>query len=242
MVAVNKDRKVRKYKNIPVYMEVYVSESTETILCFYCGKEFHVRDVTLDHIIPISSGGRNGHRNLALTCGECNHAKGDKLPHEFMQSKYFLDCVNKQQQDKVNKAIKKKKFYNSIDVNKYLFKTSNIRGRKKMRKVEELESRHPIDPPAWSGKDDILFLVSIIIERVHRYVYDEIFWSRKGSIRRHKLTFKEIVIYQLANFMKFKLLPNWRTKYIQGLEARTGKYKGRYTRLDDFYPKLKRRY
>ena len=33
----------------------------------------------LDHIVPPSQGGSNGHNNVALACGHCNASKGDLL-------------------------------------------------------------------------------------------------------------------------------------------------------------------
>lgn len=40
------------------------------------------RMATLDHIVPVSKGGRNAHWNLQILCMECNSKKADKLPEE----------------------------------------------------------------------------------------------------------------------------------------------------------------
>ena len=42
--------------------------------CWYCGSE---KDLTIDHIIPKSKGGKNSWKNLITSCGSCNHAKGE---------------------------------------------------------------------------------------------------------------------------------------------------------------------
>ena len=42
--------------------------------CLICGKE---SDLTIDHIIPVASGGDNHHTNLQLLCRGCNSKKSD---------------------------------------------------------------------------------------------------------------------------------------------------------------------
>jgi 5-methylcytosine-specific restriction endonuclease McrA len=39
--------------------------------------------MTVDHKIPISSGGDNKLDNLVPACGDCNHAKGSLHPKQF---------------------------------------------------------------------------------------------------------------------------------------------------------------
>lgn len=52
--------------------------------CVYCGSREHL---TIDHYIPRSRGGTSDLENLVLACNDCNNAKGDKLPLEFVWSK-----------------------------------------------------------------------------------------------------------------------------------------------------------
>ena len=51
-------------------------------ICQYCGIElkdkFHI-----DHIVPVSKGGRDVLKNLALSCGRCNQKKHDMWVMEF---------------------------------------------------------------------------------------------------------------------------------------------------------------
>lgn len=54
----------------------------DSFICQYCGKKLKESEITLDHIIPRSRGGRNNWQNLATACPECNSKKGDKLPEE----------------------------------------------------------------------------------------------------------------------------------------------------------------
>lgn len=47
--------------------------------CQYCGVS---RDLTLDHVIPKSKGGRSSWDNLITACRRCNTQKGDYTPDQ----------------------------------------------------------------------------------------------------------------------------------------------------------------
>jgi 5-methylcytosine-specific restriction endonuclease McrA len=51
-------------------------------LCMYCGDEFHDRNLTRDHVIPLSRGGRDGWSNVVAACKSCNARKANRLPEE----------------------------------------------------------------------------------------------------------------------------------------------------------------
>lgn len=51
-------------------------------LCMYCGLEFHVRDLSRDHIIPTSRGGKDIWTNCITACRRCNNRKGSHTPEE----------------------------------------------------------------------------------------------------------------------------------------------------------------
>ncbi len=48
--------------------------------CQYCGWRFKKWELTLDHVVPRSSGGRSTWENLVLACVPCNVRKGNRLP------------------------------------------------------------------------------------------------------------------------------------------------------------------
>ena len=50
--------------------------------CQYCGERFEPRQLTCDHIVPRSRGGRAEWTNMITSCVRCNLRKGDKLPEE----------------------------------------------------------------------------------------------------------------------------------------------------------------
>jgi 5-methylcytosine-specific restriction endonuclease McrA len=47
-------------------------------VCTYCKKEFPEKDLTLDHVYPVSKGGSNKLTNLVLACSVCNGKKANK--------------------------------------------------------------------------------------------------------------------------------------------------------------------
>ena len=48
--------------------------------CQYCGCERSARDLTFDHVIPRSRGGKSGFRNIVAACQACNLKKGNRTP------------------------------------------------------------------------------------------------------------------------------------------------------------------
>ena len=50
--------------------------------CQYCGKNFSNEQLTLDHIMPKSRGGKNTWTNLVASCKKCNQKKGCRTPSE----------------------------------------------------------------------------------------------------------------------------------------------------------------
>jgi len=50
--------------------------------CQFCGSTLPAHELTLDHVIPRSRGGRTDWDNLVACCHKCNNLKGDRLPEE----------------------------------------------------------------------------------------------------------------------------------------------------------------
>lgn len=50
--------------------------------CQYCGEHFPRGELSLDHVVPISRGGRTTWSNVICSCVECNKRKGGRLPEE----------------------------------------------------------------------------------------------------------------------------------------------------------------
>lgn len=50
--------------------------------CQYCGVRGGPFELTVDHILPRSRGGRTAAENLCAACFACNQRKGDRTPEE----------------------------------------------------------------------------------------------------------------------------------------------------------------
>lgn len=50
--------------------------------CQFCGHAFPASELTLDHVLPRSRGGRSSWENLVACCYTCNNNKGDRTPEE----------------------------------------------------------------------------------------------------------------------------------------------------------------
>ena len=54
-------------------------------VCNYCGRPTPPKELTMDHIVPVSRGGKSTRGNVAPCCKECNTAKNQLLPMEWEQ-------------------------------------------------------------------------------------------------------------------------------------------------------------
>ena len=54
--------------------------------CQYCGKRFATTDLTLDHVIPRSQGGKATWDNIVCACLHCNIRKGGRTPRQAHMS------------------------------------------------------------------------------------------------------------------------------------------------------------
>jgi 5-methylcytosine-specific restriction endonuclease McrA len=78
-------RRALKYGNTPIN-ELLTSTEWLAILaladghCVYCG---HEAKLTLDHVIPLSKGGKHSKDNVVAACLCCNDSKGNKTLEEW---------------------------------------------------------------------------------------------------------------------------------------------------------------
>ena len=65
-----------KFSRINVY-------TRDGFRCQYCGNRFMSEDLTYDHVIPRSRGGKTTWENIVTACVDCNiHHKKDRTPAE----------------------------------------------------------------------------------------------------------------------------------------------------------------
>ena len=51
--------------------------------CHYCGGDFNPEELTMDHLVPVSRGGKASRNNVVPACKECNSRKKYLLPMEW---------------------------------------------------------------------------------------------------------------------------------------------------------------
>ena len=54
----------------------------DAYLCMYCGNHFAGSDLTRDHVLPLSKGGKDIWSNVVTACKRCNSKKGGRKPEK----------------------------------------------------------------------------------------------------------------------------------------------------------------
>ncbi len=55
-------------------------------ICYHCEKKFPKEILTMDHLIPISRGGRSTKKNIVVSCKPCNSLKKNRTVAELRLS------------------------------------------------------------------------------------------------------------------------------------------------------------
>ena len=69
------------FKKQPRFNRINIFRRDNSV-CQYCGKNFTKQELTLDHVIPKSQGGKSNWENVVCACGKCNRKKGGKTPEQ----------------------------------------------------------------------------------------------------------------------------------------------------------------
>jgi len=62
-------------------------------VCAYCGGRFLYRELSRDHIIPASRGGRDSWMNSVTACRSCNTRKGNRAPEQANMPLLYVPYV-----------------------------------------------------------------------------------------------------------------------------------------------------
>lgn len=60
--------------------------------CHYCRRYVGKADLTMDHVLPLSRGGKSKKGNIVPACKECNNKKKYLLPVEWAE---YLETLSK---------------------------------------------------------------------------------------------------------------------------------------------------
>jgi 5-methylcytosine-specific restriction endonuclease McrA len=70
----------RRFHQIPFSRaNIYLRDRYQ---CQYCAERFSATELTFDHVIPASRGGRKDWENIVTCCIQCNRKKGGKTPEQ----------------------------------------------------------------------------------------------------------------------------------------------------------------
>lgn len=77
-------------------------------LCQYCGKHITEKsDLTTDHVLPKSRGGKTTYENMVTACSHCNKKKNDRMPEEagmFPKKKPFRPSMTRRMKEVVDEV------------------------------------------------------------------------------------------------------------------------------------------
>ena len=59
-------------------------------VCHYCGKQVGAAKLTMDHVVPVSRGGRSTKGNVVPACDACNKTKTFRTPAELVMEELGL--------------------------------------------------------------------------------------------------------------------------------------------------------
>ena len=82
-VADDIDLAIEKEKAKKLRTTSWWNRKRSTGICYYCSLKFIPNELTMDHIIPLSRGGKSEKYNLVPACKECNNKKKYLLPAEW---------------------------------------------------------------------------------------------------------------------------------------------------------------
>jgi 5-methylcytosine-specific restriction endonuclease McrA len=70
-------------------------------VCAYCGGQFHLEELTREHIQPTSRSGLDSWMNCITACRGCNGRKADRTPEEARMSLLYLPYVPSLHEDMI---------------------------------------------------------------------------------------------------------------------------------------------
>ncbi|MGI6456805.1 MAG: HNH endonuclease [bacterium] len=77
--------RLRRFINLPYRPIPFCRKNImlrDSYRCQYCGRHYPADELTLDHVLPVSRGGKDSWSNVVTACRQCNNRKGNFLPDE----------------------------------------------------------------------------------------------------------------------------------------------------------------
>jgi 5-methylcytosine-specific restriction endonuclease McrA len=70
-----RDRYAIRFSRVNIY-------ARDGFTCQYCGQRFVTEELTFDHVVPRSVGGKTTWENIVTCCVPCNHTKSNRTPQQ----------------------------------------------------------------------------------------------------------------------------------------------------------------
>lgn len=86
---------LRMHRNeLPLGKMNYLLFKRDRHTCAYCGGQFPYKELSRDHIVPRSRGGKDSWMNCVTACRRCNQEKGDRPVEQFRPLLYvpYVPC------------------------------------------------------------------------------------------------------------------------------------------------------
>ena len=65
-------------------------------ICYYCNSKVGREQLTMDHVVPLSRGGKSKKGNIVAACKACNNKKKSMLPLEWEE---YVSTLSRRAQD-----------------------------------------------------------------------------------------------------------------------------------------------
>ena len=62
----------------------WINKISHNCKCYYCDKDLEKSEVTMDHVVPVSKGGKSTKNNVVPCCKECNNQKKHLGPVDWV--------------------------------------------------------------------------------------------------------------------------------------------------------------
>jgi 5-methylcytosine-specific restriction protein A len=140
-----KRKEKMKYQNNSYrFLIKYIKEHYEH-KCHYCGKKItDDADLTVDHLVPLSRGGRHELSNLKICCADCNFNKGNMTESEYCN--YLKTGIVPQNINHLFFRYDADMDISSIKI-PGLFKGTGVKSKKVKRVIDYYNTNHAFEKP-----------------------------------------------------------------------------------------------
>lgn len=76
--------KTEKLKARKLRQSRWWNQICQSAICYYCSNKLDPDAVTMDHVVPLSRGGKSNKGNIVVACKPCNTKKRDFTAAELL--------------------------------------------------------------------------------------------------------------------------------------------------------------